>query len=163
MIVKPYFRQNWVFLVRQCIPLRVTVVPLKPRNFRKTGRPEIPEISVLGSVFRESDCYDKYRKYRNCSAIPKFLELPEITRKLQKETEIPIKNPEITKRNGNSGNFLQNFFKYTTSIIYTTLLISTDIAYITYIIYVLWPEFPGFWPEFLFLFVISGLFPVILE
>ena len=28
--------------VRQCVPLRVTVVPLKPRNFRKYGRPEIP-------------------------------------------------------------------------------------------------------------------------
>ena len=76
----------------------------KPRNFRKNGRLEIlviPEISVSGSVFRESACYDKYRKCRNCSAILKFpelpelLELPEITRKLRKETEIPVKTPSI--------------------------------------------------------------------
>ena len=32
--------------LRQCVPLTVTVVPLKPRNFRKNGRPEIPEILV---------------------------------------------------------------------------------------------------------------------
>ena len=84
--------------VGQCVPLTVPIVPLKPRNFRENGRPEIleiPEISVSVSVFRESDCYNKYQKYRNCSAIPKFPELPEITQKLQREMEIPVKTPEI--------------------------------------------------------------------
>ena len=46
-------------------------------------------------MFQELDCYDKYRKYWNCSTILKFPELPEINRKLWKETEIPVKNLEI--------------------------------------------------------------------
>ena len=74
--------------------LTVSIVPLKPRNFRENGRQEILEISVSGSVFRESDCFNKYRMYRNCFAFPKFpelLELPEITWKLRKEMEIPVK------------------------------------------------------------------------
>ena len=103
LIVDPLRKdiQEWWY-IRQCVPLRVTVVQLKPRNFHENGCPEIPEIpeiSILGSVFRESDCYDKYRKYRNCSAIPKFpelLELPEITRKLRKELEIPEISFKIT-------------------------------------------------------------------
>ena len=137
--------------IRQCIPLRVTVVLLKPCNFCENGCPEIleiPEISVLGSVFRESDCYDKYRKYQNCSDILKFLELPElpeITRKLWKEMEIPEISFKISS--------------YTWGPSYTTSLIWTDVAYITYIIYVLWLEFLGFWPEFPFLFEISVKFP----
>ena len=76
---------DFVLILGQCIPLTVPIVPLKHRNFRENGCPEIPDISVSGSVFRELHCYDKYRKYWNCSAIPKFPELPEITRKLQKD------------------------------------------------------------------------------
>ena len=33
--------------------------------------------------------------YQNCFAIPKFPELPEITPKLQKETEIPVKTSKF--------------------------------------------------------------------
>ena len=53
----------------QCIPLTVTVVPLKPRNFRENGRPEIPEILVyFHSVngLQKSDSFGKQRNYHNC-------------------------------------------------------------------------------------------------
>ena len=45
LISDPIYNIFWS-KIRQCVPLRVTVVPLKPRNFRKNGRPEIPEILV---------------------------------------------------------------------------------------------------------------------
>ena len=84
LISDPIYNIFWS-KIRQCIPLRVTVVLLKLCNFHTNGRPEIleiPEISISGSVFRELDCFDKYRMYRNCYTILKFPELPEITRKL---------------------------------------------------------------------------------
>ena len=85
LISDPIYNIFWS-KIRQCTPLRVMVVPLKPRNFCKIGRLEILEISLSGFVFWELDCFDKYQMYRNCYDISKFLELPE-----------------ITKRNGNSG------------------------------------------------------------
>ena len=47
LISDPIYNIFWS-KIRQCTPLRVMVVPLKPRNFRKNGRLEIPEISVPG-------------------------------------------------------------------------------------------------------------------
>ena len=46
-------------------------------------------------MFRKSDRFDKYRMYRNCFAIPKFPEIREITRKLRKETAIPVQTSKF--------------------------------------------------------------------
>ena len=96
--------------------------------------------------FPYQDCSDKYHMYRNCSAIPKFPEfgeLLEITQKLRKETKIPVKTPEIPKKNGNSGqNFKISSFTWSPSYTQRHLYERTSLIWI-YVIYVHWLEFPG--------------------
>ena len=53
-------------ILRQYVPLLVPIVPLKPRNFCESGRPEIPEISASVTCYNTKSANSDVRLCNHC-------------------------------------------------------------------------------------------------